>query len=313
MRALLGAALALAAVVRGAEAQNEAALRGAFEGKTVALRIDMPATSAGVDVYPLDATPVDFREVAQRLKDNGTAIRIGQQMMVTKVVVKKNSHIEFQLGGGGYGTFGDWAANGSEVSAVAAGETKEEKQLRDRIKRTSDRDEKRRLERELDGLRSARERENARASAEAQQANLARENTIRSRRAESGSRFNIRYRDGIPAEALTPDGVMRALAAYVEFPGAVTAAAGSPATGAPGTASLASGSGGAVATKGGVAALRKGQTVAEVEALLGPAATAAEVKDGSMTVTKRTYRHEGLKVVASFVSGVLIDFAITPQ
>ena len=295
MLALLGATLALAAVVRGAEAQNEAALRGAFEGKTVALRIDTPATSAGVDVHPLDATPVDFREVAQRLKDNGTAIRIGQQMMVTKVVVKKNSHIEFQLGGGGYGTLGDWATNGSEVSAVAAGETKEEKQLRDRIKRTSDRDEKRRLERELDGLRSARERENARASAEAQQANLARENTIRSRRAESGSRFNIRYRDGIPAEALTPDGVMRALAAYVEFPGAATAAA-PPA-----------------ATKGGVAALRKGQTVAEVEALLGPAATAAEVKDGSMMVTKRTYRHEGLQVVASFVSGVLIDFAITPQ
>jgi hypothetical protein len=32
-----------------------------------------------------------------------------------------------------------------------------------------------------------------------------------------------------------------------------------------------------------------------------------------MTVTKRTYAVEGRKVAASFVSGVLIDFSITPQ
>jgi hypothetical protein len=79
------------------QAQNEAMLRQAFEGKVVAVKIDMPATQQGVDVYPLGSDPVDFREVAQRLKDNSTALRIGQQVMVTKVVVKKNSHIEFQL------------------------------------------------------------------------------------------------------------------------------------------------------------------------------------------------------------------------
>lgn len=305
MRALLGAALALAAITRGAGAQNEAALRAAFEGKTVAPRIDMPATSKGVDVYPLDAAPVSFPDVAQRLKDNGTAIRMGQPAMVTKVVVKGNSHIEFQLGGGGYGTFGDEVESSSDVTVASASETQEERTLRELIKRTSDKGERKRLQRELDALRSERERDNARAAAEGQQARVAHETSVRARRAEGGSRFNIRYRDGIPPEGLTPEGVMRALAQYVDFPAAPAAAA--PAAGTPaGTPA------GAPPSWGGVPALHEGQTVQQVEALLGPAATAAEVKDGSMTVVKRTYRHAGAQVVARFVSGVLVDFSVTP-
>jgi len=304
MRAILGVALALAAVTRGAAAQDEAALRAAFEGKTVTLRIDMPATSQGVEVYPLEPTPVDFRQVADRLKENGTAIRIGQQTMITKVVVKGTSHIEFQLGGGGYGTFGDMSG-GSDVHVVSAGETKEEKALREVIKRTTDKGERTRLQRELDALRSERERENSRAAAEAQQANLARETMVRSRRAESGSRFNIRYREGIPPEALTPDGVTRALAQYVDFPGVAATASGAVAP----AAAL----GPAAPAAGGVSVLHKGQTIEEVEVLLGPAATTADVKDGSMTVTKRTYRRDGMHVAATFVSGVLIDFSIASK
>ncbi|MGZ8492511.1 MAG: hypothetical protein ACXWZS_09945 [Gemmatirosa sp.] len=328
MRVVLGAALALAAIARGAAAQNEGALRAAFEGKTVTARIDMPATSQGVDVYPLDQAPLNFRDVAQRLKDHGTAVRMGQPVMVTKVVVKKNSHIEFQLGGGGYGTFGDWAGDGSSVSVVNAGETKGEKALRDSIKATSDKGQRQRLQRELDGLRSARERENARGAAEAQQANIARETLLRAKRAESGSRFNVRFRQGIPPEQLTPDGVMRALAQYLDFGAAAptivaagttagTTAGGAPAipaaalrADAPAAAPAATT---AAAAPGGIAALRKGLTVEQVEALLGPAATAAEVKDGTLAVTKRTYRRDGMQVAARFVGGVMIDFTITPQ
>ena len=295
MRAVLGAALALAAGPRGAAAQSEGALRAAFEGKTVAVRIDMPATSQGVDVYPLDGVPLDVREVAERLKEHGTALRIGQQAMVTKVVVKKNSHIEFQLGGGGYGTFGDWS--GSSVTPVAAGETRAEKALRDSIKATPDKGQRQRLQRELDAQRSARERENARAAAEAQQANVARETLLRAKRAESGSRFNLRFRQGIPAEQLTPEGVMRALASYVDFGPSGPAAATTPPA--------------AAAT--GVAALKKGLLVEQVEALLGPAATATESREGTLTLVRRTYRRDGMQVVARFVSDVLIDFAITPR
>jgi len=285
-----GALIALAAPL---QAQNEAMLRQAFEGKVVAVKIDMPATQQGVDVYPLEQIPVDFREVAQRLKDNSTALRIGQQVMVTKVVVKKNSHIEFQLGGGGYGTFGDNTS--TDVSVVNQSETKAEKALRDSIKHAPGPTKRKQFEKELASLREERERENARAQAEAKQAQSVMEANLRAKRAESGSRFNVRYRNGIPGDALTPDGLMRALAQYVDF---------GP---APEVAASGSGSGKAHTS------LRKGLLLDEVETLLGPAATASETKEGTLTVLKRTYRRDGQKISASFVNEVLIDFAITPQ
>jgi hypothetical protein len=51
----------------------------------------------------------------------------------------------------------------------------------------------------------------------------------------------------------------------------------------------------------------------DVEAILGPAATANETKEGTLTLVKRMYRKDGQRVAASFVNDVLIDFAITPQ
>jgi hypothetical protein len=68
----------------------------------------------------------------------------------------------------------------------------------------------------------------------------------------------------------------------------------------------------AAPSAGGVAALKKGLTLKEVEALLGPASTAGETKNGTMTVATRTYKKDGLQVSASFVGGVLIDFSIKP-
>ena len=312
--------IVLALLAQPALAQNESVLRQAFEGKVVSVKIDMPASSRGVDVYPLDPMAVDFREVAQRLKDNSTSLRIGQQVMITKVLVKKNSHIEFQLGGGGYGTFGDNTSDGSGLNAVTQGETKAEKALRDSIKKAQGPTKRKQFEKELASLRAERERENARAEAEAKQAQSVIEANLRAKRAESGSRFNVRYRDGIPADAFTPDGLMRALSPYVDF----GAAGGSLASG--GTTSGGATPGGAVSgtatqayTSGGTSrpatpnSLRKGLLLEDVEAILGPAATAAETKEGTLTVLKRTYRKDGQKVSASFVNGVLIDFAITPQ
>jgi hypothetical protein len=287
-------AAAVMAVATPLQAQNEAMLRQAFEGKVVAVKIDMPATQQGVDVYPLDQIPVDFREVAQRLKDNSTALRIGQPVMVTKVVVKKNSHIEFQLGGGGYGTFGDNTS--TDVSVVNQSESKAEKALRDSIKHAPGPTKRKQFEKELASLREERERENARADAEAKQAQSVMEANLRAKRAESGSRFNVRYRNGIPGDALTPDGLMRALAQYVDF----------------GTASGVASSGSDGSAKAHTL-LRKGLLLDEVEALLGPAAMATETKEGTLTVLKRTYRKDGQKISASFVNEVLIDFAITPQ
>ena len=86
-----------------AAAQSEAALKNYFEGRSVTLKLAMPGTESGVDIYPADPKPLDYPHYAERLKQNGTAIRSGQQAMVTKIRVK-GTHVEFQLDGGGYGT-----------------------------------------------------------------------------------------------------------------------------------------------------------------------------------------------------------------
>ncbi len=70
------------------QAQTEAALRQEFEGRTVTVKIAMPGTEDGIDLYPADDPPLDYPRYASRIKDNGTAIRSGETVMVTKVKVK---------------------------------------------------------------------------------------------------------------------------------------------------------------------------------------------------------------------------------
>ena len=321
MRSLTMALVALTMVSRSAHAQNEAALRAAFEGKSVTVKVDMPATSKGLDVYPQESMPVNWREMAERMKEFGTAIKPGQQMMITKVVVKKDSHIEFQLGGGGYGTFGDYMNSSSSVTATEESESAEERQLKEQIKQAQGPTRRKQLEKELANKRGERERENSRAKAEAAQANEAREANLRLKRAESGSRFNLRYKQGIPPYALTPQGVAEALAPYAEIagvPAAVTGASTSTAPTVPGATPAnalapAARTGAPASGSAAIASLKKGLSIAEVEAILGPAASAHEAQEGTMTVMKRSYTVDGRKVSTSFVGGVLIDFSITPQ
>jgi hypothetical protein len=193
------------------------------------------------------------------------------------------------------------------VSHASQGETKLEKALRDSIKHAPGPTKRKQFEKELASVRGERERENARAEAEAKQAQSVMEANLRAKRAESGSRFNVRYRNGIPADALTPDGLMRALAQYVDF-GAAGEVASSG--GSSGTAGNAYSSGGG--SRPAPASIRKGLLLEDLEAILGPAATATETKEGTLTVLKRSYRKDGQKISASFVNGVLIDFAISP-
>jgi pyruvate/2-oxoglutarate dehydrogenase complex dihydrolipoamide acyltransferase (E2) component len=300
------AAVAISATT--AHAQNERALREALEGKTVTVKVDMPATSKGIDLFPEESMPINWRDVAQRLKDNGTSLKIGQTIMITKVVVNKDSHIEVQLGGGGYGTFGDNMGSSSSVSASDETESKLERQLKDSVKTAPTPAKKRQFEKDLANARSERERENARARAAAAAANEAREANLRVKRAESGSRFNVRYKHGIPADALTPNGVMQALAQYVDFAGATMSnSAIASARTATATATA------AAPPSNALMSIKKGLSIAEVEALFGPANTASESKEGSLTVMKRTYNYDGKKITTQFVNGVMIDYAIAPQ
>jgi hypothetical protein len=293
MRILPVVAIALALPWMPARAQNEAALRRAFEGQSVVLKIDMPGTSSGVNVYPGQDMPVDFPDVATKLKKYGTAIRTGDAVMITKIRVKDDL-IEFQLGGGGYGTFGDAMGEGGG-GATEVGETPAEKALRDSIRHEPNSGTKRRMQRDLDALRSTRERENSQARSAAAQAEEIRQSNLRGRRIEGGSRFNVRFRGGVPPEALTPDGLRQMLSRYVDFGGAAAA----PATD--------------VAAPAGATTLRKGLLLDEVERLLGPAVTATESDDCALHVMTRTYRKDGQRTTARFVSGVLVEYTITPE
>src|SRR5258708_2067208 len=106
MAAAAGVVVMLVAPAAPAAAQNEDALRSFFEGKHVTVKIDMPGTSDGIDVRLDTNRAIDYKRYGERLKDYGTAIRAGDSAIVTLVKVKKDL-IEFQLSGGGFGTFGD--------------------------------------------------------------------------------------------------------------------------------------------------------------------------------------------------------------
>ncbi len=284
-------ALALTVVTAvPAAAQSEEQLRNFFEGKSVTVKIDMPGSDDGVDVYPGRTQHVDFPKHAGRLKQFGTALKRGNEALITKVKVKKDL-IEFQLDGGGYGTFGDDAS--SSVYIPSASKTQREKNLEKEIEREADSTKKRKLIEERDALRKEREREDARNRAEAQQAEQLKESNVRQRRLEGGSRFNIRYERVISGDALTPEAVMRALSEYIDFTAIGGQKAAEPAA-RPGE-------------------LRKGLTVEEVDALLGRPESITQRNEGTLKVSISAYRANGRAVTAEFVEGVLIRFTIQSQ
>jgi len=89
---------------------------------------------------------------------------------------------------------------------------------------------------------------------------------------------------------------MRLLPRYVDFGGGAAAAPAAEA-----------------AAPAGATTLRKGLLLEEVERLLGPAATATESDDCGLHVMTRTYRKGGQRTTARFVSGVLVEYTITPE
>lgn len=284
-------------------AQSESALRDFFEGRTVTLKQAMPGTQEGVDIYPGTPRPLDYQKYASRLKENGTAIRSGQSAMVTKIRVKSR-HVEFQLDGGGYGTMGDETS--SNVSTDPAPVTQREKNLEAELKRETDPAKKRAVREELDGLRREREREDARNRSAVAEAEEQKKQNIRQRRLEGGSRFNIRYPDQLPAEALKPSVIMAALAEYVDF-GALRTdaprAEGGASTGAvpPGSATRPSGT------------LHKGLMIQDVDRMLGLPTRTTDRKEGTLDVQTREYRTPDGQVTAEFVEGVLVRYTMISE
>ena len=145
-----------------ASAQSESVLRQYFEGMTVVVKLDMPASQIGVEVYPNEPMPADFRKLAQNLKTNGTGVHAGQSIMVTKVHIKKK-HIEFQLGGGGFGTFADNLASASTYSSGSynQGKSRREKNIEQELKWETDPQKRKELKDEQDDLRREPQRRSA--------------------------------------------------------------------------------------------------------------------------------------------------------
>lgn len=300
MQRTVAIAFAFHALAAPLSAQDEAALRSYFEGRTVVVKVAMPATEAGIDVYPGAAQPVDYPELAKRMKKNGIAIQAGQSALVTKLKVKGNL-IEFQLDGGGYGTAGD--PTDATVWVESVPKTQREKDLEQAVKKETDPTLKRRLQGELDGLRSEREREDRRNRALAATATERKREYIQERRLQGGSRFNLRYRDGVPPEALTAEAVRAALADYVDFETSGAPRDGAGPSEAPPPAE----------PEEGPLALRKGMSVEETDRLLGAPARTRDRKEGTLSVSARTYDTASGRVVAEFVEGVLVRFTITSR
>ena len=275
-----------------AAAQDETALKTFFEGQRVVLKLDMPGTSDGVDVRMDARQPIDFGRYRDRLKSYGVAIHAGEAAVVT-LIKYKDDHIEFQLGGGGYGTFGDDTSTSVYMPLVE--KSSRERELERRIDDEQDRRKRRDMQRELDELRDHRERENARITAEREAAEAHKARLIAERRLHAGSRFNLRYDDRVP-RGLRPDEVMAALSAYVDFPGA-----------APGPEAM------LPPPPDQRVDLRKGMSRAEVEDALGPPSEASERREGGMAVTTLVFVRDGERVTADFVEGVLIRYSIASR
>jgi hypothetical protein len=283
--------LLLLALAAPAAAQNEAALKAYFEGKRIAVRLDMPGDSDGVDVHADAKVAVDYGKYKDKLKRYGTAIHAGETVVVTLVKVKKDL-IEFQLGGGGFGTFGDDTSTSANIPFVE--KSSRERELEKRIKEEDDRDRRQRLEHELDDLRDRRERENRRITAERDRIEEQKRERIAEERLRGGSRFNVRYEDRVPA-GMRPEDLEAALAEYVDFGG--PAARPSPPPPQAGQA-------------GDVSLVRKGLSRGEMERLFGDPASSSERREGGLAVTTLVFNVRDQRISADFIDDVLIRYAI---
>jgi len=208
-KSLVFVALMLFAAVAAAQSS----LQNAFVGREVEVKIDMPGTQQGVDLNFSSGQPFDWRQYSQRIKGFGVAIRKGDTPTVTAVVVKKD-RIEFQLDGGGYGTFWD---DTSGVSARMIPKSNYERQLESDLARETDPRRRDQLQRDLDRERSRREREQWAENSRAQIANQIKQSEIAQKRTQGGSRFNLRWNGRIPENDLSPEAIMQRLSPWVDF------------------------------------------------------------------------------------------------
>jgi hypothetical protein len=251
---LAGAMVLGTVAARPLQGQDESRLRKALEGKRITLKMDMPATSEGVDVYPGSGRPVDYDKVGKRMKKEGVAIRDGEAARITRVKVKDNL-IEVQLNGGGYGTFGDGLGSLLKNQAADSGAAQQMKYQNQRTEKLA-----------------------------------------------AGSRFNLRYPNGVDSDALTPAAVIQALEEYATFPPGIATVA----TNASYSSTAAGNASSTPATT--PAQIRKGMSADDVAGLAG--APTSSKTTGPIT----TNRHGGATgtMEVDFVNDIAVDVRQLP-
>jgi hypothetical protein len=300
-------AIALPLVSFGAE-NGSAAIVSYFNGKQVVLKIDMPGTQKGVDLRFNKNTPMDWKEYGSRVKQFGPAIHKGDTARVTSIVVKKDI-IEFQLDGGGFGTFGDDTSTTVQPKVIEKSDY--EKQLEQQIADTDDPDKKRQLQRDLDRERARRARQNASNERDAKIDSEIKAEKVADQRARGGSRFNLRWSGSIPADQLTPEAVMKLLADYVDFGGLQAAGGASSASNGAAPSEPAAATEPASSP---TAQLKRGMKMEEATSLLGPGKQLSEsVGDSGLKTQVFEYLTGDRRVDVTYVDGLVVRYSITSR
>jgi hypothetical protein len=280
----------LAAVPSTADEKDdrERALKQFFEGRAVTVRIDMPATSKGIDIRVDQPSPLDSGSLSDRMNETGVAIADGARVPITNVHLKDDL-IEFHLGGGGF----NWLWDTQGKVSPQTGKTQREKNLEKDIKNESDPDRRRRLERDLDEERSHREREERRSREYADAENSLRDQQDHQRAPSKGSRFNLRWAHKVPLQAESPRAIMEILSPWVDFSGLP----GAPEP--PRRSRRASDD-----RRGPDDDLKTGMSWGDVQDRLGAPDHLETSRDGDMKRAKAVYDRQGLEL--TFVNDVLV-------
>lgn len=298
VKALTAAGLA---VLAGgpAFAQSEQALRSALVGREVVVKVDMPATEKGFDLRFERAIPLDPKEQSDRMRTY-KSIAAGERVPITFIKVKGDL-IEFHLAGGGA-----WSSATKSVSINLP--TKEENEVEAEIKVEKDTEKKRRLERELSRMQRERARDHEREQREVEEWNVKAIEIDRERVLHAGSRFNLRFKKRVPADALTADGIQRYLDPWVDFSAKALVGAPIPTSRSPKNALAGTSTATAVKPTNG---WRKGALRRDLEDTYGAARAERSCRGdfGGFDCKIVTLADGSEEVEATFVEGVLISYS----
>jgi len=293
----------------GATAQSEQQLRQAFEGQYVIVKMELPASQLGVDMYPMRDPAIDFKAYSARIREYGTSLRSGDRVLVTTVRVKKKN-IEFQLGGGGYGVFGD---DHGSVYVPTVSKSRREKELEDALKYERDYERRRRMQRELDDLKADRERENRDRDMDRRMMEERKKSEIAQKRLDAGSRINLWFPDGqLEYQVPTVAEMRRMLAQVIDFgtmearPTSRPSAFGGPAPRGPEPPASRGSSGG-----GGD--VRRGMNEDEVHDVLGEPTRKKAGKQGELSTLTEWYEEGDRVTEVVYVGGVVVRFSTSSK